>query len=128
MPIINMEYNDTNDNVSNLYKYKVTNIQSREQLNKIMDYGIHIISIELRDYNDEINKLPHSLKSLIISGHNFNQSLDKLPQSLKILTISGAKFNQSLDNLPQSLKSLTINNKKMFNIYIITKKFDFYLY
>ena len=114
-----MKYNEINENVSNKYKYIVNGIESREELNKIMNYDIHIVGIVFRNYDGEINNLPQSLKSLVISGDNFNQPLDKLPPHLKILKISRlldtenylswSTFNRSIDKLPQTLKSLTIN-------------------
>ena len=101
--------------MSKKYKYVVNSITFREELKKIMNYGIHIVGIVLEDYNDEIDELPQSLKSLTINGNNFNQSFDKLPQSLKLLNIWGDNFNQSLDQLPQSLKILTINGSILIN-------------
>ena len=58
----------------------------------------------------DINNLPCSIKSLIISGCNI-QSLDFLPISLELLKIETASFNPfnfSLDNLPVNLKNLFI--------------------
>ena len=108
IPIIKINHNTINEKTSKRYKYIVGGINSREELKKIMNYDIHIIGIVLVNYNESINNLPQSLKSLIIWGIIFNQSLDNLPQYLKSLKIYGYTFNQSLDNLPQSLKSLII--------------------
>ena len=98
-----MKYYEINENMSNRYKYKVRNISSMEQLNKIMNYGIHIISIKFRGHDDEINNLPQSLISSDIYENNFNKAIDKLPQSLKSSKILNPDFNKLLDNLPQSL-------------------------
>ena len=131
MPIINIKYDAINEKMlSKEYKYIVKDISSRDELNKIMNYGIHIISIKFRGHDDEINNLPQSLISSDIYENNFNKAIDKLPQSLKsskilnpdfnklldnlpqsliLLKIWGNTFNQLLNNLPQSLKSLKIN-------------------
>ena len=109
MPTINIKYDAINEKMlPKKYKYIVKDIKSSEELNKIMNYGIHIVGITFENYDDSIDNLPQSLKSLVIHGNNFNKSLDKLQQSLKSLVIWGDKFNQSLDQLPQSLKSLEI--------------------
>jgi hypothetical protein len=60
----------------------------------------------------DINNLPCSIKSLIISGCNV-QSLDFLPISLERLKIEINSFNPlnfSLDNLPVNLKNLFIRH------------------
>ena len=81
IPIIKINHNAINEKMSKKYKYIVNGISSRDELNKIMNYGIHIVGITFENYDDSIDNLPQSLKLLVINGDNFNQSFDKLPQS-----------------------------------------------
>jgi hypothetical protein len=57
-------------------------------------------------FNNEIIKLPESLKILEIGGC-FNKPLDNLPPNLKILVL-GSQFNYSLENLPENLVCLAL--------------------
>ena len=78
IPIIRIKYSQMNEKISKKYKYIVTRITTGEELRKTMKYGIHIIGIILKDYEDEIIGLPQTLKLLKIWRDNFDQSVDKL--------------------------------------------------
>ena len=69
-------------------------------------------------FNQPLQKLPSTLKSLIIKTYNevgatyFNNSLNNLPHGLEILEIHyNHKFNKDINNLPQTLKRLYMHCK-----------------
>ena len=69
-------------------------------------------------FNQPLQKLPSTLKSLIIKTYNevgatyFNNSLNNLPHGLEILEIHyNHKFDKDIYNLPQTLKKLYMHCK-----------------
>ena len=84
----------------------------------LQDTQITELVIDSSSFNQPINKLPDTLKYLLIFSGRFNQPLDNLPQ-LTHLSIGGTDFNQSIDNLPNSLlcMQLCIYNKSFINKY-----------
>lgn len=68
--------------------------------------------VDMKAFNQPIDNLPLSLKSLIL-GRNFNSPINHLPPSLVKLRTS-ANFDHPLSCLPLSLECLSINSK-VFN-------------
>lgn len=56
-------------------------------------------------FNQPLDHLPSSLKSLLILSTEFNKPIDHLPSSLTELCVGNA-FNQNVDHLPSSLCKL----------------------
>ena len=66
------------------------------------------------DYNEVINRLPSSLKILVL-GKSFSYKINEFPENLNYLDI-GDSYTDSLDNLPKNLETLIIGGK--FNNFI----------
>lgn len=60
------------------------------------------------DFNQSLNNLPVSLKSLTL-GDTFNNPINRFPPELMHLTC-GISFNQSLDDLPCSLVEICVSD------------------
>ena len=133
---------DSSDNVvlgSNEYDYKndktILNLLKEKQkiaFDNVFNASIDwlpegITHIQLGTFfNQPLQKLPATLKSLIIKTYNevgatyFNNSLNNLPHGLEILEIHyNHKFDKDIYNLPQTLKKLYMHCKAFkinFNI------------
>jgi hypothetical protein len=113
-------YNYANDNniIDLMIKYK--KVQIDDAFDVPIDFlpnGITHLNIG-ESFNQSIDNLPITLKSLIISKFRnvgyvlFNQPLDNLPYGLEYLYIDFTYvFDQSLRNLPPTLKHFEIRNK-----------------
>ena len=125
---------DSSDNVvlgSNEYDYKndktILNLLKEKQkiaFDNVFNASIDwlpegITHIQLGTFfNQPLQKLPATLKSLIIKTYNevgatyFNNSLNNLPHGLEILEIHyNHKFDKDIYNLPQTLKKLYMHCK-----------------
>ena len=125
---------DSSDNVvlgSNEYDYKndktILNLLKEKQkiaFDNVFNASIDwlpegITHIQLGTFfNQPLQKLPSTLKSLIIKTYNevgatyFNNSLNNLPHGLEILEIHyNHKFDKDIYNLPQTLKKLYMHCK-----------------
>ena len=60
------------------------------------------------NFDHPVDRLPKTLKKLIIPRSWFNQPVDNLPWGLERLSISSNRFNQPLDNLPPALQQLML--------------------
>lgn len=76
--------------------------------------GVDEIMISFGFFNQPLDNLPKSLKSLTIYSHKFNHSLDNLPENLEYLIMAG-KYNKPLDFLPSNLKELHLLGMYNFN-------------
>lgn len=72
-----------------------------------IDLNLYINEDQILEFNHSLNKLPTTLKSLLIESR-FNMPLDNLPNGIQYLYINSQIFNQSLDYLPYGLSTLII--------------------
>ena len=113
-------YNYANDNNITDLMIKFKKVQIDDAFDVPIDFlpnGITHLNIG-ESFNQSIDNLPITLKSLIISKFRnvgyvkFNQPLDNLPYGLEYLYIDFTYvFDQSLRNLPATLKHFELRNK-----------------
>jgi hypothetical protein len=113
-------YNYANDNNITDLMIKYKKVQIDDAFDVPIDFlpnGITHLNIG-ESFNQSIDNLPITLKSLIISKFRnvgyvkFNQPLDNLPYGLEYLYIDFTYvFDQSLRNLPATLKHFELRNK-----------------
>lgn len=97
----------------NIIKVKFNNNSAFDEKINNLPHSIKTLELLGSVFNHPINNLPKSLLTLKF-GNNFNQSLIKLPLSLQKLYLDNI-FNQSLDFLPQGLKIINIKNNNFIN-------------
>ena len=98
--IINIPSTITHIDLSGCYWY-----------NKPLDWlPSNIINIEIcGEFNQPIDNLPLSLKSLKIESEDFNQSINKLPPKLEQLIINADNISTPIISLPFGLKKLDLD-------------------
>lgn len=84
-----------------------------EELN-LINTNLTSIKILSTVFNNSLLQLPPTLNNLEIICDRFNYPIDNLPPGLEYLKISSAIFNQRIDNLPHGLKTLILEGVVLF--------------